>query len=118
MSAWHDSGVTLLQILVIFLVIGAAAAVIAGVVTGGLAPRTSSVPPLELPDRDLTSADLEQVTFTQALRGYRMAEVDALLDRLQQQLERAADPEPAPQIPAELPRTADRTAELPPLAGE
>lgn len=43
----------------------------------------------------LTAADLRQVRFTTALRGYRMAEVDALLDRLAAELERGAqDPEP------------------------
>jgi DivIVA domain-containing protein len=30
----------------------------------------------------LTAGDLEEVRFTTALRGYRMSEVDALLDRL------------------------------------
>jgi DivIVA domain-containing protein len=36
--------------------------------------------------RPLTAADLEQVRFTTALRGYRMADVDALLDRLAAEL--------------------------------
>ena len=33
-------------------------------------------------DGPLTAHDLEEVRFTTALRGYRMSEVDALLDRL------------------------------------
>ena len=35
----------------------------------------------------LTSRDLREVRFTTALRGYRMSEVDALLDRLARQLD-------------------------------
>lgn len=35
-----------------------------------------------LPERPLTAADLEQLRFGVALRGYAMAQVDDLLDRL------------------------------------
>ncbi len=38
-------------------------------------------------DRPLTSHDVARVRFTTALRGYRMSEVDALLDRLVVELE-------------------------------
>ena len=41
-------------------------------------------------DGPLVSADLRRVTFSTAFRGYRMSEVDALLDRL------AAEMEPGP----------------------
>lgn len=38
---------------------------------------------VDLPaDRPLTAEDLRRVRFPLALRGYRMADVDALLDRL------------------------------------
>ena len=40
-------------------------------------------------DRPLVGADLRRVRFSLALRGYRMSEVDALLDRLAAQLEAA-----------------------------
>jgi DivIVA domain-containing protein len=40
-------------------------------------------------DRPLVGADLRRVRFSLALRGYRMSEVDALLDRLAAQLEGA-----------------------------
>lgn len=33
-------------------------------------------------DRPLTAADLDDISFTTAVRGYRMDEVDALLARL------------------------------------
>ena len=37
-------------------------------------------------DRPLAAADLRTVRFPLALRGYRMAEVDALLDRLAREM--------------------------------
>ena len=37
-------------------------------------------------DGPLTSADLHRVRFSTALRGYRMSEVDALLDRVAAEL--------------------------------
>ena len=43
----------------------------------------------------LVGEDLRRVRFSLALRGYRMSEVDALLDRLAAQLEAAGSP-PAP----------------------
>nr|WP_246299449.1 DivIVA domain-containing protein [Nocardioides panaciterrulae] len=41
----------------------------------------------------LRAEDLRRVRFSVALRGYRMSEVDALLDRLASQLEGPADGE-------------------------
>jgi DivIVA domain-containing protein len=40
-------------------------------------------------DGPLGADDVRRVRFSLALRGYRMSEVDALLDRLARQLERA-----------------------------
>jgi DivIVA domain-containing protein len=40
----------------------------------------------------LTGADLRRVRFSLAFRGYRMSEVDALLDRLAQEREEASSP--------------------------
>lgn len=40
-------------------------------------------------DRPLAADDLRRVRFPLAFRGYRMAEVDALLDRVARQLEAA-----------------------------
>ena len=49
------------------------------------APRDST--PLTLPQgRVLTADDLDKVRLPVAFRGYRMAEVDALLDRLGEEL--------------------------------
>jgi DivIVA domain-containing protein len=45
---------------------------------------------VDLPaDRPVTAEDLRRVRFPLALRGYRMADVDALLDRLAQEREAA-----------------------------
>ena len=43
-------------------------------------------------DGPLGAEDVRRVRFSLALRGYRMSEVDALLDRLARQLERAEAP--------------------------
>lgn len=42
----------------------------------------------------LTAEDLRRVRFTTALRGYRMSEVDALLERLATELEAAEQAAP------------------------
>lgn len=48
-----------------------------------MAPAYDDRPDVVVPqDRPLTAQDLRGVRFSLALRGYRMSEVDALLDRL------------------------------------
>ena len=48
-----------------------------------------------LPVGDIGGDDLRRARFTLALRGYRMSEVDALLDRLARQLDALAEqPQP------------------------
>jgi DivIVA domain-containing protein len=42
---------------------------------------------LGLPDRPLTAADLSGLRFRVGLRGYRMEDVDAALDRIAQSLD-------------------------------
>jgi DivIVA domain-containing protein len=58
-----------------------------------MAPAYDDRPDSRVPaDRPLTGRDLRAVRFPLALRGYRMAEVDALLERLASELdERALD---------------------------
>ena len=53
--------------------------------------------PVLPPEGPVRAADLEEVRFTTALRGYRTAEVDALLDRLTEELRarEAGAPPPA-----------------------
>ncbi len=52
----------------------------------------------------LAGEDLRRVRFSLALRGYRMSEVDALLDRVARELEDAEPPTgPPPEQPVEQP---------------
>ncbi len=61
---------------------------------GGLAEVYDDRPDATVPDDGpLTAEDLDAVRFTTALRGYRMSEVDALLDRLVAELRQARDGE-------------------------
>lgn len=49
----------------------------------------------------LGAEDLRRVRFSLALRGYRMSEVDALLDRLAAERENASGPETEPRMSRE-----------------
>lgn len=71
---------------VIVLVMGGVAVVATGA-GDGLAPTYDDRPDVVVPeDGALGAADLRSIRFTSAFRGYRASEVDALLDRLAQQL--------------------------------
>lgn len=72
-------------------VLGAVAVVAAGR-GGSMREEYDDRPDVRVPaDRPLAAADLRQVRFTSALRGYRASEVDALLDRLAAELEARED---------------------------
>jgi DivIVA domain-containing protein len=79
--------VTLLLTLLILAVVGLVAAVAAGRITGGLDEPASSLPGHGLPEGRVSVDDLERVRFSPALRGYRMDEVDDVLDRLTEELQ-------------------------------
>lgn len=85
----------------IVLAMGAVAVVAAGQ-GARLGPAYDDRPDVRLPaDGPVTGADLRELRFTTALRGYRVSEVDALIDRLAAQLDEVAravgpDPEDAP----------------------
>lgn len=55
-----------------------------------LRPAVPSLPPVLLPERP-ESADVEQLRFSVALRGYRCREVDQVLARLAAQLKRSEE---------------------------
>ena len=74
--------------LLVLAVVAAVAAVAAGRLPGGMPEPASTVPPVRLPDRPLTGADVDDLRFVQALRGYRMDQVDDALDRLAGEIER------------------------------
>ena len=81
--------------ILIVLLLGAVAVVAAG--RGApLAPVYDDRPDALVPaEGDITADDLRRVRFSLAFRGYRMSEVDALLDRLAAEKEQAADRERA-----------------------
>jgi DivIVA domain-containing protein len=86
---------TWLFAVIIVAVMGGVAVVAAGH-GGAMAETYDDRPDARVPaDGPLTAADLRQVRFSTAFRGYRMSEVDALLDRLAAELdpprERAED---------------------------
>ena len=63
-----------------------AAAVFATRGGGELADAPPDVADVGLPDGPLRAADVEALRFPLAVRGYRMAEVDAALERLAEEL--------------------------------
>lgn len=67
-----------------------------------MAPAYDDRPDATVPaDRPLVADDLRRVRFSLALRGYRMSEVDALLDRLARELETREAAREAAQMAAE-----------------
>jgi DivIVA domain-containing protein len=83
--------VTLLLTLLIMVVIGLVAAVAAGRIGGGLDDPASSLPGRGLPPGRFTLRDVDRVRFSPALRGYRMDEVDDVVDRLVDEVRRLED---------------------------
>jgi DivIVA domain-containing protein len=83
--------VTLILTLLIMAVVAVVAAVAAGRIAGGLDAPASSLPGRGLPEGPLTGPELDRVRFSPALRGYRMDEVDDVLDRLTEELRRRDD---------------------------
>lgn len=55
-----------------------------------LAPIPPGATPTWLPEHELGAVDVRALRFQQALRGYKMAEVDWALERLAGELDRAA----------------------------
>lgn len=77
---------TLFLLLVAVVLVAAVGAVAAGRIRGGLEEPATSRPYRPLPARPLAPADVDAVVLPVAFRGYRMDEVDALLDRLRDEL--------------------------------
>jgi DivIVA domain-containing protein len=81
--------------LIYLMIVAAVAAVffgLAAVVFGRgeeLAPLPPGATPTRLPAGELDGEDVRELRFQQALRGYRMDEVDWVLDRLADELDRA-----------------------------
>ena len=72
----------------VVLVMGGVAMVASGR-GGSMPPAYDDRPDLVLPDdRPVAADDLRRVRFPLAFRGYRMSEVDSLLERVMEELER------------------------------
>lgn len=88
---WWDGRVaTALLYLIVVTVVAAVFFGVAVVVFGRgeeLAPLAPDATPTRLPSRDIKGDDLRELRFPQAVRGYRMAEVDWVLDRLSDELD-------------------------------
>lgn len=124
-AAWHHRRVIWLWVVVLVVIIGAIAVVVAGR-DDALADVYEDRPDATLPTgRPLTAEDIEGVRLSTAVRGYRMDEVDALLARVQSDLrarkssdtvtmrpEARAQIEPEPR--AELERRAKAQAQAEP----
>ena len=69
-------------LLVVVLLIGLTAAAVMGRIGGFMAEPTSSQAFPGLPTGSLSSGDIGQLHFDQGLRGYRMDQVDKVIDAL------------------------------------
>lgn len=82
--------ITALEYLVIAAAIGAAVFVVVVFVFGRgeqMAPLNPRTSPAELPDSEIAGDDVRRVKFAMALRGYRMSDVDWVLDRVSERLD-------------------------------
>ena len=77
---------TLFLLVLVLVVVGLVAAVAAGRIGGGLGPATSTRPYVGLPEGPVAAADVDAVRFSLGLRGYRMDEVDAVLEKLREEI--------------------------------
>jgi DivIVA domain-containing protein len=84
-------GTALIYLLVVVAVAAAVFGLAAAVFGRGeeLAPLAPGATPTRLPLGDVQADDLRALRFPQAVRGYRMAEVDWVLERLADELDRA-----------------------------
>jgi DivIVA domain-containing protein len=81
-------------LVLLYLVVLVLAAIVLFGVASLLFGRGEQLPPLPrattatvLPASEVTGADVDEVKFTQVLRGYKTSEVDWVLDRLGQELD-------------------------------
>ncbi|NYJ73815.1 DivIVA domain-containing protein [Allobranchiibius huperziae] len=73
---------TIFLLVLLVLLVGAVLAGIAGWFGGHMDEPTATTPYIGLPEGRLAVEDVESVRFDQTLRGYRMGQVDDVLDRL------------------------------------
>ena len=83
-----------MTLILLYLVVLVLVAVVLFAVGSAIFGRGESLPPLPrdttatvLPASGVTGADVDALTFTQTLRGYKVGEVDWVLDRLGQEID-------------------------------
>ena len=115
---------TLLWLLLILAVLGVVGVVASGY-GGGMSTPEPDRPPLGLPPGPMHAEDLDAVRFSTAVRGYRMDQVDVVLDRLRAELAARDDliaelrhgaghVEEQPAVPEERPATVLEKRPAPP----
>ena len=73
-------------LLVGVVVVCAVVAMILGLAGGGLGRPTSSLSHEPLPEEPIADGDFDDLVFDVAARGYRMGQVDGVIDRLRREL--------------------------------
>ncbi|GAA2033887.1 hypothetical protein GCM10009740_25560 [Terrabacter terrae] len=61
-------------------------ALVLGLAGGGMGRPTSSLSHEPLPDEPIRDSDFDDLVFDVGLRGYRMSQVDGVVDRLRREL--------------------------------
>lgn len=89
----------------LLLVVGFAAVLTGRLTPDPMADPGHTTPHHGLPPGPLRASDVDRVRFDTALRGYRMDQVDDVVDRLQQ---RIAELESGPEGPPRQPSRPDR----------
>ena len=107
-------------LLIVVLLIGLTAAAVVGKIGGFMAEPTSTHAFSGVPTGSLSADDVKGLHFDQALRGYRMDQVDETIDALAErlrQLEAAEAPLPSTESPlpaagAPLPPSSDSPSDI------
>ena len=79
--------VLILEIVVVAVIVFAAAGYVSGWIPG-MQPTEPDLAGDNLPSGRLVPTDIDRARFGLAFRGYRMSEVDAVLDRVRDQMSR------------------------------
>ena len=89
-------------------------ALILGLAGGGLGRGTTSLSHEPLPDEPIRDADFDDLVFDVGVRGYRMSQVDGVVDRLRREL-REKDAEIAVLRGDDGSRRIGRSPPIPPI---
>ena len=85
-ESWHHRSVIWLILVVAVVLVVLTTAAVLGRVDGSLDDATTTLSHEPLPEAPLTPGDFADLHFDTALRGYRMNQVDGVLDRLRREI--------------------------------